>query len=124
MRLGCGSYQWVLIAALLMNGVVGTNDAGKKFLEANKAKEGVLVLPSGLQYKVRTLRCHQSYKILHQVLRGGEGGFHPTADSPCACHYKGTLIDGSSFDSSYDRGEPTTFAPNQVIKVRAIKTCV
>ena len=57
MRLGCGSYQWVLIAALLMNGVVGTNDTGKKFLEANKAKEGVIVLPSGLQYKVRTLRA-------------------------------------------------------------------
>merc|ERR1712178_71974 len=37
-------------------------------------------------------------------------------NSPCECHYKGTLIDGTQFDSSYDRGQPTTFAPNQVIK--------
>ncbi len=42
--------------------------------------------------------------------------FHPTVDSQCDCHYKGTLIDGTQFDSSYDRGEPTAFAPNQVIK--------
>merc|ERR1719183_2243738 len=41
---------------------------------------------------------------------------HPTVDSPCSCHYAGTTIDGKQFDSSYDRGEPTTFAPNQVIK--------
>merc|ERR1712178_464800 len=37
-------------------------------------------------------------------------------NTPCECHYKGTLIDGVQFDSSYDRGQPTTFAPNQVIK--------
>ncbi len=37
-------------------------------------------------------------------------------DSPCLCHYAGTLIDGTEFDSSYSRGSPTTFAPNQVIK--------
>jgi len=61
----------------------------------------VVTLPSGLQYK---------------VLRKGAGGFHPKVNSPCECHYKGTLIDGTQFDSSYDRGEPTTFAPNQVIK--------
>merc|ERR1719181_1330039 len=41
---------------------------------------------------------------------------HPTASTPCACHYAGRLLDGTQFDSSYDRGEPTTFAPNQVIK--------
>merc|ERR1712153_92908 len=64
-------------------------------------KEGVISLASGMQYK---------------VLRAGEGANHPTVDSPCECHYKGTLIDGSTFDSSYDRGSPTTFAPNQVIK--------
>uniref|UniRef100_A0A6U5D7M2 peptidylprolyl isomerase n=1 Tax=Corethron hystrix TaxID=216773 RepID=A0A6U5D7M2_9STRA len=71
------------------------------FLAENAKKEGVKVLKSGLQYR---------------VLRSGEGGHHPTVDSPCECHYEGTLVDGTKFDSSYDRGSPTTFAPNQVIK--------
>lgn len=72
----------------------------QKFLEENKGKEGVIVLPSGLQYK---------------VLTAGGGSAHPTANSPCDCHYEGKLINGNKFDSSYDRGAPTTFAPNQVI---------
>merc|ERR1712060_833015 len=55
---------------------------------------------SGLQYK---------------VLESGNGKNHPKNDSPCECHYSGTLIDGTEFDSSYGRGEPSTFAPNQVI---------
>jgi FKBP-type peptidyl-prolyl cis-trans isomerase FklB len=50
------------------------------------------------------------------VLEKGQGGFHPKVGTPCLCHYAGTLIDGTEFDSSYSRGEPTTFAPNQVIK--------
>merc|ERR1711972_767883 len=62
---------------------------------------GVVKLPSGLLYK---------------VLRNGTGTFHPTVDSPCECNYAGQLINGVEFDSSYKRGEPTTFAPNQVIK--------
>jgi FKBP-type peptidyl-prolyl cis-trans isomerase FklB len=79
----------------------GTNDEGKKFL-AEKAKEAdVTVLESGLMYK---------------VLRKGDGQFHPTADASCSCHYGGKLINGETFDSSYDRGSPTDFAPNQVIK--------
>merc|ERR1711998_344587 len=81
--------------------VAATNEAGTKYLEENKNKPGVVTLPSGLQYK---------------VLKKGEGTSHPTKDSPCECHYEGTLIDGSEFDSSYKRGSPTTFAPNQVIK--------
>merc|ERR1712046_543771 len=52
----------------------------------------------------------------YKVLRKGEGAFHPTVDSSCECHYEGTLIDGTEFDSSYKRGSPTSFAPNQVIK--------
>jgi FKBP-type peptidyl-prolyl cis-trans isomerase FklB len=80
---------------------LATNEAGKKYL-AEKAKEpGVVTLPSGLLYK---------------VLREGGGDSHPTADSSCSCHYAGTLIDGTEFDSSYGRGDPTDFAPNQVIK--------
>lgn len=92
----------VLLAAVLCSIVQGgTNEQGLKFLEENKHKPGVVALPSGLQYK---------------VLEKGSGGFHPTVNAPCLCHYAGTLIDGSEFDSSYARGSPTTFAPNQVIK--------
>jgi FKBP-type peptidyl-prolyl cis-trans isomerase FklB len=79
----------------------GTNEAGLTFLAENKNKPGVNSLPSGLQYK---------------VLKKGRGADHPTASSPCSCHYEGKLLDGSVFDSSYERGDPTTFAPNQVIK--------
>jgi len=78
-----------------------SNKEGLDFLAANKLKEGVMELPSGLQYK---------------VLKKGSGMWSPLADSPCDCHYSGTLLDGTEFDSSYARGQPTTFAPNQVIK--------
>jgi FKBP-type peptidyl-prolyl cis-trans isomerase FklB len=71
------------------------------FLKENSKKEGVITLPSGLQYK---------------VLKKGSGAYHPTVDSRCSCHYHGTLIDGSVFDSSVERGSPSDFAPNQVIK--------
>merc|ERR1711934_1205381 len=92
---------FALIAVLSLSCALATNEAGKKFLEENAKKEGVVTLPSGLQYK---------------VLKKGSGAHHPTKDSPCECHYEGTLIDGTEFDSSYKRGSPTTFAPNQVIK--------
>merc|ERR1719160_1259553 len=94
-----------ILAVLPLLTQAGTNEAGKKFLEENKNKEGVITLPSGLQYK---------------VLREGTGDSHPTADSPCDCHYEGRTAqswpNGEKFDSSYDRGSPTSFAPNQVIK--------
>merc|ERR1711939_500423 len=91
-----------LFAALLVVALANaTNEAGTKWLADNAKKEGVVTLPSGLQYK---------------ILKKGSGAHHPTKDSPCECHYEGTLIDGTEFDSSYKRGEPTTFAPNQVIK--------
>ena len=77
------------------------NAAGIKFLEENKEKEGIITLPSGLQYKV--------------LVEGG-GVEHPLKSTPCECHYAGRLLDGTEFDSSYKRGTPTTFAPNQVIK--------
>ena len=73
---------------------------GKDFLEANKSKEGVQVTESGLQYVVMT-----------------EGnGEKPTAASRVKVHYHGTLIDGTVFDSSVDRGEPSEFGVTQVIK--------
>ena len=74
--------------------------AGKAFLAANKAKAGVTTLSSGLQYR---------------VLEEGGGLAHPTVSTPCECHYSGRLLDGTEFDSSYKRGTPSTFAPNQVI---------
>jgi FKBP-type peptidyl-prolyl cis-trans isomerase FklB len=73
---------------------------GKAFLEENKTKEGVKVLPSGLQYKVIT-----------------EGtGKTPTADDKVKTHYRGTLIDGTEFDSSYKRNQPAEFPVKGVIK--------
>ena len=74
-------------------------EAGENFLEENGKKEGVVTLPSGLQY---------------QVLREGNGK-KPKATDKVECHYEGTLIDGTKFDSSYDRGQTATFGLNQVI---------
>ena len=73
--------------------------AGNDFLEANKQKPGVVALPSGLQYEIIT-----------------EGtGAKPTATSSVTCHYHGTLIDGTVFDSSIERGSTATFGLNEVI---------
>lgn len=74
--------------------------AGEAFLAANKTKEGVVTLPSGLQYK---------------ILQEGTGP-KPTASDSVVCNYRGTLIDGTEFDSSYKRGQPATFPVGQVIK--------
>jgi FKBP-type peptidyl-prolyl cis-trans isomerase FklB len=73
---------------------------GKTFLEANKKNKGVVTLPSGLQYK---------------ILKAGKGA-KPTKNQTVKCHYRGTLIDGTEFDSSYKRGEPAEFPVGQVIK--------
>ena len=95
----------LLASSLWIAAEAGTNEAGLAFLAENKNKPGVVTLPSGLQYK---------------VLTKGKGPAHPTVDSPCSCHYEGKLIDGTVFDSSYERGEPTTFAPNQVLKAKTM----
>jgi FKBP-type peptidyl-prolyl cis-trans isomerase FklB len=73
---------------------------GAEFLTANKAKPGVVTLPSGLQYKIITAGT----------------GPKPTATDSVSCNYRGTLIDGTEFDSSYKRGQPTTFPVSGVIK--------
>jgi len=73
---------------------------GERFLVENRNKEGVVVLPSGLQYK---------------IIKNAEGK-KPLLNSRVVVHYKGTLINGTEFDSSYARGEPIEFALNQVIK--------
>jgi len=73
---------------------------GEAFLAANKAKDGVVTLPSGLQYK---------------ILTPGKGP-KPTASDSVVCNYRGTLIDGKEFDSSYKRGQTATFPVGGVIK--------
>jgi FKBP-type peptidyl-prolyl cis-trans isomerase len=80
-------------------GIANKKD-GEVFLAANKAKPGVVALPSGLQYK---------------ILTPGTGP-KPTASDTVVCNYRGTLIDGTEFDSSYKRGQPATFPVGGVIK--------
>jgi FKBP-type peptidyl-prolyl cis-trans isomerase FklB len=78
----------------------GNRKEGETFLAANKSKDGVVALPSGLQYK---------------ILTPGTGP-KPTATDTVKCNYKGTLINGKEFDSSFKRGEPATFPVGGVIK--------
>jgi len=73
---------------------------GEAFLAANKGKDGVVALPSGLQYK---------------ILTAGTGP-KPTASDTVSCNYRGTLINGKEFDSSYKRGQPASFPVSGVIK--------
>jgi FKBP-type peptidyl-prolyl cis-trans isomerase FklB len=73
---------------------------GEEFLAANKDKEGMVTLPSGLQYK---------------ILTAGTGP-KPTAADTVTCNYRGTLLNGKVFDSSYDRGKPESFPVGGVIK--------
>lgn len=84
----------------LMAGAEKNKEEGVKYLAENKKKEGVVTLPSGLQYK---------------VIEKGEGK-SPGLTSTVVAHYRGTLIDGTEFDSSHKRGEPTTFRVDRVIK--------
>lgn len=75
-------------------------EAGKKFMSDNAVKEGVISLPSGLQYKI--------------ITQGN--GEKPTISDKVKVHYKGSFIDGTVFDSSIERGEPLTFGLDSVIK--------
>ena len=76
-----------------------TKESGIVFLEENKKREGVVTLPSGLQY---------------EIINAGLGK-KPTAADRVQCHYEGTLIDGTVFDSSIKRGQPAVFGVSQVI---------
>lgn len=82
--------------------------AGRELWEANRARDDVVTLDSGLQYK---------------VLERGSGKFHPTASSRCECHYTGKLLDGTQFDSSVKEAsdgprliQPSVFAPEDVLE--------
>ncbi len=92
---------WYVAQRFLNSGKAEENiQAGQAFLEKNSTAEGVKSTASGLQYK---------------VLEAGSGSTHPTATDKVKVHYHGTLIDGTVFDSSVDRGEPISFGLNQVI---------
>ncbi len=75
-------------------------EVGKNFLEENKKRPEVTTLPSGLQY---------------EIINEGKNGGHAKATDQVKCHYEGTLIDGTLFDSSVKRGQPAVFGVNQVI---------
>jgi FKBP-type peptidyl-prolyl cis-trans isomerase FklB len=77
-------------------------EEGEKFLAENAKKEGVLTTESGLQYEI--------------IKAGNTKGNYPSETDKVRVHYHGTLIDGTVFDSSVERGEPTEFGLNQVIK--------
>jgi FKBP-type peptidyl-prolyl cis-trans isomerase FklB len=86
--------------------------AGKAFLEKNAKEAGVVTLPQGLQYKV--------------VREGPQGGLHPTQADEVKVHYEGKLLDGTVFDSSYERGVPAVFpldglVPAWVIALQRMK---
>ena len=92
----------LLLASRLLATAAGQGaEAAASYMAKNAGTKGVTALPSGLQYRV--------------LASGPAGGLSPNASSPCVCHYRGTLTDGTVFDSSYERGKPATFAPNQVI---------
>ena len=81
----------LFVLAVSMAVAAASNAAGEAFLAENAEKEGVVTLPSGLQYRI--------------IESGSSPGKSPLASTPCECHYAGTLIDGTEFDSSYKRGE-------------------
>ena len=92
---------WYLAKPLLNRGKAKENiEQGQAFLDKNSKVDGVQSTASGLQY---------------QVLQAGTGDTHPSATDRVKVHYHGTLIDGTVFDSSVDRGEPISFGLNQVI---------
>jgi FKBP-type peptidyl-prolyl cis-trans isomerase FklB len=124
----------LLLSVISALASAGTSAEGLAFLAAKEKEEGVVKLPSGLlwvpwsrlygiHYGLFSLinvisRLHQTYfkiNCSYKELKPGTGK-SPSISSPCKCHYAGSLIDGTEFDSSYKRGEPLTLAPNQVIK--------
>lgn len=92
---------WFIAQKFMNSGKATENiELGQAFLDKNGEAEGVQSTASGLQYL---------------VLEPGTGSTHPTASDMVKVHYHGTLIDGTVFDSSVDRGEPISFGLNQVI---------
>jgi FKBP-type peptidyl-prolyl cis-trans isomerase len=95
----CQEVIYTFLSAIEKKKFEGSTATAANFLAENKKKPGVTTLPSGLQYEIIT----------------PASGAKPVATDEVTVHYKGTLTNGSQFDSSLDRGEPTTFTLNQVI---------
>ena len=95
----CQEVIYGLLSTLEKKKYEGAIADADKFLSENKKKAGIITLPSGLQY---------------EIIKPAAGA-KPLATDEVTVHYKGTLTDGKQFDSSYDRGEPTSFTLNQVI---------
>eukprot|EP01094_Clydonella_sp_ATCC50884_P017559 TRINITY_DN3079_c0_g1_i1.p1 TRINITY_DN3079_c0_g1~~TRINITY_DN3079_c0_g1_i1.p1 ORF type:complete len:149 (-),score=55.83 TRINITY_DN3079_c0_g1_i1:124-570(-) len=95
---------FVFLFALAVIAVAGVyaKPEDEEYLKETAARSDITKLPSGLMYEV--------------VKSGDASGASPGASTRCDVHYAGRLIDGTEFDSSYKRGKPSTFAPNQVIK--------
>jgi FKBP-type peptidyl-prolyl cis-trans isomerase len=89
----------LLCVLIAWSQTTGTTTEGLEFLVKNAQKEGIVVLPSGLQYMV--------------LASGPTSSPHPAINSPCKCNYKGSLIDGTVFDTSYG-GAPLTLTPGDV----------
>jgi FKBP-type peptidyl-prolyl cis-trans isomerase FklB len=92
---------------LRTNTLVRNRKEGEQFLAANKSKEGVQIIPVTLGTN--------TYELQYKVETKGTGKI-PGSNDTVVCHYRGTMIDGTEFDSSYKRGEPTSFAVGGVIK--------
>ena len=94
-----------LVAASFVACASATNAVGTAFLEANQKRPNVVTLPSGLQYR---------------IIETGTGTEHPFPDTEASCHYEGRTAsnypNGKTFDSSFARGEPASFAPSGVIR--------
>jgi len=88
------------VAEAWKSGAAENKKVGQEFLERNKNSQGVVTLPSGLQYKILNMG----------------GGARPTQDDTVVCNYRGTLIDGTEFDSSFKRNQPAKFPVKSVIK--------
>lgn len=100
--LGRMQYQLYTKAKTEFDKIASENMAkSNKFLADNKAKKGIVVLPSGVQYR---------------VIEDGSGTRHPTKDSEVTVHYRGSLMNGLEFDSSFARGKPVHFKVGDVIK--------
>ena len=107
--------------ALSLIAIGSTTQEGVAWLSSKSKESGVVATGSGPLYA--NAQNYNLISVLNMILcryrvvrEGAAGAARPSINSPCDCHYRGTLIDGREFDSSYARGAPATFAPSEVIQ--------